>query len=60
MPQYLAKDILLCTIWVIYLEIDFSEKLNLNLRYLLTRVANLDNQYNALYNVFFNKLIETL
>ncbi len=42
--QYLTKDVVSCIVLVIHLEIDISEKLNLNLGYILTRASDLDNQ----------------
>lgn len=59
-PQYLKKDALPYTIFVIYLEIDLLEKFNLNLGYILTGVLNLNNQDDTLYKAFVNKLIDTL
>lgn len=41
--QYLKKDPLLYTILVIHFEIDFSEKFNLNVGFILIKVSNSDN-----------------
>ena len=41
--QYLRKDSPPCIILVIYLEMDVSEKSNLNLGYILIEVSDLDN-----------------
>ncbi len=59
-PQYLIKDALPHTILVIHLEMDISEKFNLNLGYILTRASDPDNQDNALYKASFIKLMDTL
>ncbi len=48
------------TILVIYLEMDISEKFNLNLGYILIGVSDPDNQDDAIYKASFIKLIDTL
>lgn len=58
--QYWTKDILLYTILVIYLETNLSKKFNWNLRNILIEVLDPNNQINALYKVFFTKLIDIL
>ena len=59
-PQYLTKESLPHTILVIHLEIDLLEKFNSNLRYILTRILDLDNQDDVLYKASFTKLMDTL
>ncbi len=59
-PQYLTKDALPGTILVIHLEMDISEKFNLNLGYILTGDSDPDNQDDALYKGSFIKLMDTL
>ncbi len=59
-PQYLTKDVLPRTILVIHLEMDISEKFNLNLGYILTGASDSDNQDDALYKAYFIKLMDTL
>ena len=59
-PQYLIKNSLSHTILVIYLEIDLSKKFNLNLRYILIKTLDLDNQDDALYKASFTKLVDIL
>ena len=41
--QYLTKYLLLHTILVIHLEMNLSEKFNLNLRYILIKALDADN-----------------
>ncbi len=59
-PQYLTKDALPHTILVFHLEMNISEKFNLNLGYILTRVSDPDNQDDALYKASFIQLMDTL
>lgn len=58
MPQYLPGDILPCTILIIYWKVDFLDKFNLNLGYILIKLADLNNKDNGLYKKSFSKLIE--
>ena len=58
--QYLIKNSLSHIILVIHLKINLSEKFNLNLRFILKRTSDPDNQDNALYKVSFTKLIDIL
>lgn len=57
---YLIKDALPHTILVIYLEMNFSEKFNLNLEYILSKASDWDNQDNMLYKAFFIKFMDIL
>ncbi len=59
-PKYLTKDALPGTILVIHLEMDISEKFNLNLGYILTGASDPDNQDDVLYKASFIKLMDTL
>ena len=56
----MIKNALLRIILVIYLKMDFLKKFNLNLEYILTRALDQNNQDNALYKVFFTKIIDIL
>ena len=42
-PHYLQKDALACTLLVVHLKVDLSEKFNLNLGYILKGAPDLDN-----------------
>lgn len=55
-PAYLTKDVLPHTILVIHLEINFTEKFNLNLEYILSEASDPDNQDNVLYKAFLLNL----